>query len=42
LRDEFAMAAVAGLLMGNRYADPEAIAKQAYAYSDALLRERAK
>lgn len=42
LRDQFAMAALTGLVSRNRYNSPPDFARDAYAIADAILAERDK
>ena len=42
LRDEFAMAALQGILAGRWTGNPDDFALTAYAHADAMLKERTK
>ena len=42
LRDDFACAALKGLIPTNRYPKPEDAVKMAYRYADLMLKEREK
>jgi len=42
LRDDFACAALKGLIPTNRFPKPEELVKQAYRIADLMLKEREK